>query len=130
MDLSIFFAKLFGLYFLIAGVIVMYRQRSLMPAVTEIVGSRPLILTVALGQLLAGLALIIAHPIFTADWRGIITLIGAWIVFEALIYLMLPYGKVSKVLRKFNNGTWYTSGGFLAVMLGAYLTGIGFGLWQ
>jgi len=130
MDLSIFLAKLFGLYFLIAGVIVMYRQRSLMPAVTEIVGSRPLILTVALGQLLAGLALMIAHPIFTADWRGIITLIGAWIVFESLIYLMLPYGKVAKVLRKFNNGTWFTSGGFLAVMLGAYLTGIGFGLWQ
>ena len=130
MDLSIFLAKLFGLYFLIAGVIVMYRQRSLMPAVTEIVGSRPLILTVALGQLLAGLALMIAHPIFTADWRGIITLIGAWIVFESLIYLMLPYGKVSKVLRKFSNATWFTSGGFLAVMLGAYLTGIGFGLWQ
>ena len=130
MDLSIFLAKLLGLYFLIAGVIVMYRQRSLMPAVTEIVGSRPLILTVALGQLLAGLALMIAHPIFTADWRGIITLIGAWIVFESLIYLMLPYGKVSKVLRKFSNATWFTSGGFLAVMLGAYLTGIGFGLWQ
>ncbi len=130
MDLSIFFAKLFGLYFLIAGVIVMYRQRSLMPSVTEIIGSRPLIMTVAFGQLLAGLALIISHPIFTSDWRGLITMIGAWIVLEAMIYLMMPYGKVSKILKKFNNPTWYTSGGFLAVMIGAYLTGIGFGLWQ
>ncbi len=129
MDLSIFLAKLFGLYFLIAGVIVMYRQRSLMPSMTEVIGSRPLIITVAFGQLLAGLAILIAHPIFTPDWHGLITLIGAWIVIEALIYLLLPYGKVSRVLKNFNNGTWYTSGGFLAVMLGAYLTGKGFGLW-
>ena len=129
MDLSIFLAQLFGLYFLIAGVIVMYRQRSLMPSVTEVIGSRPLIMTVAFGQLLAGLAILIAHPIFTSDWRGLITLIGSWIVIESLIYLLLPYGKVAKTLRKFNNGTWYTSGGFLAVMLGAYLTGKGFGLW-
>ncbi len=129
MDLSIFLAKLFGLYFLIAGAIVMYRQRSLMPSVTEVIGSRPLIMTVAFGQLLAGLAILIAHPVFTSDWHGLITLIGAWIVIEALIYLLLPYGKVSKMLKKFNNGTWYTSGGFLAVMLGAYLTGKGFGLW-
>jgi len=129
MDLSIFLAKLFGLYFLLAGVIVMARQKSFMPVMSEIIGNKSLLMLVAFCQLLAGLALVIAHPIFTPDWKGIISFIGVWIMIEAVFYLATPYTKINKFLKAFNHPTWYTSGGFLAVILGAYLTGKGFGLW-
>ena len=129
MELSIFLAKLFGLYFLIAGGIVMARQKSFMPIITEMLGSRALLIIVALCQLAAGLALVIAHPIFTTDWQGLITLIGVWIMVEAVFYLAVPYTKVARLIRKFNTPAWYTSGGFMAVILGAYLTGKGFGMW-
>jgi len=129
MDLSIFLAKLFGLYFMIAGVVVMMRQKSYMHTYMEVLGNKGLLMIVALCQLFAGLALIIGHPIWTADWRGIITLIGAWIMVEAVIYLAAPYTKVMRWVRMFNTPTWYTSGGLLAVVLGAYLAGKGFGLW-
>jgi len=129
MDLSIFLAKLFGLYFLIAGGIIMMRQKSFMPIFTEILGTRPLLLILGLAELLAGLAIVIAHPIFEANWEGIITLIGAWMAVEGLIYLAMPYTKIGKLMRQFNTPTWYTSGGLVAVVLGAYLAGKGFGLW-
>jgi hypothetical protein len=129
MELSTFLAQLFGLYFLAAGVIVMARQRSFMHAMTDILGSRGLLTIVALCQLFAGIALVLSHPIFTPDWKGLITGIGMWIVVEALFYLALPYTKLVKFAKLFSTSTWFTSGGLLSIVLGAYLTGKGFGMW-
>jgi hypothetical protein len=129
MDLSIFLAQLFGLYFLIAGVVVMFRQRSFMAAMMDLLGSRGLLTIVALCQLFAGLALVISHPIFTANWQGIITLIGIWIVVEALFYLTIPYTRLVRLVKMFGTSTWFTSGGLVSIGLGAYLTGKGFGMW-
>jgi uncharacterized membrane protein len=129
MELSIFLAKLFGLYFLIAGGIIMMRQKSFMPIFTEIFGSRALLMILGIAELLAGLAIVIAHPIFTATWQGLLTLVGAWMAVEGVIYLAMPYTKVGKLMRQFNTPTWYTSGGLVAIVLGAYLTGKGFGMW-
>lgn len=129
MELSIFLAKLFGLYFLIAGGIIMMRQKSFMPIFTEILGSRPFLLILGVAELLAGLAIVIAHPIFTATWEGLITLIGAWMAVEGVIYLAMPYTKIGKLMRQFNTPTWYTSGGLVAIVMGAYLAGKGFGMW-
>lgn len=129
MDLSIFLAKLFGLYFLIAGGIIMLRQKSFMPIVTEFFGSKPLIMLVGLVELVAGIAIAVAHPYATPDWRGVITLIGYWMIVEGIVYLASPYAKLHRMLRHFNTPTWYTSGGLVAVVLGAYLAGKGFGFW-
>ena len=129
MDLSIFLAKLFGLYFLIAGGVVMLRQKSFMPIVMDFFATKPLIMLVGALELVAGLALVIAMPNITPDWRGVITLIGYTIIAEGVNYLASPYAKLHKFLKVFNNPTWYTSGGLCAVVLGAYLAGKGFGMW-
>lgn len=129
MDLSIFLAKLFGLYFLIAGGIIMLRQKSFMPILTEFFGSKALIMLMGAVELVAGLAIAIAHPTLTPDWRGVITLIGWTMILEGIMYLSSPYAKLHKWLRHFNTPTWFTSGGLVAVVLGAYLAGKGFGFW-
>ena len=126
-ELSIFLAKLFGLYFLIAGIVIMVRRKSLIPAVTEFGHSRALVLIVALVELIAGLAITIAHPTLTPDWRGLITLLGWWMILESVIYLTLPFSGMRKLVRMFNHSRWYISGGFISVVLGGYLAGIGFG---
>ncbi len=129
MDLSIFLAQLFGLYFLIAGVIVMFRQKSFMHIMTDMLGSRGFLMVVALCQLFAGLSLVLAHPVFSADWKGLITLIGIWIMVEGVFYMTMPYTRLVKFVRMFSTPTWFTSGGLLSIALGAYLTGKGFGMW-
>ncbi|MEK7509376.1 MAG: hypothetical protein AAB605_01535 [Patescibacteria group bacterium] len=129
MELSIFLAKLFGLYFLIAGGIIMMRQKSYMHIMMDVLGDKGLLMIVAACQLIAGLALVISHWIWTPNWQGVITLIGVWIAIEGVFYLAAPYTKVVKIVKMFNTPTWYTSGGLLSVVLGAYLAGKGFGLW-
>ncbi len=129
MELSIYLAQLFGLYFLIAGVIVMARQKSFMHIMTDMLGSRGLLTIVALCQLFAAIALVLAHPIFEITWQGLITAIGVWIGVEALFYLTMPYTRLVKLVKLFGTPTWFTSGGLLSILMGAYLTGKGFGLW-
>ena len=129
MELSIFLAKLFGLYFLIAGGVIMVRQKSFMPVLMDFFSSKPLIMLVGALELVAGLALVIAMPNVTPDWRGVIALVGYVMVAEGVVYLASPYTKLHRMLKMFNTPTWYTSGGLFAVVLGAYLAGKGFGFW-
>jgi hypothetical protein len=107
----------------------MYRQKSFMPIMMEVFSSRALIMLAGAVELVAGLALVIAMPNVTPDWRGVISLIGYTLVAEGVIYLASPYAKLHKLFKNFNTPTWYTSGGLLAVVLGAYLAGKGFGFW-
>jgi len=121
-------AQLFGLYFLIVGGVVMLRRQSIMPAIADMAANRGLLLLMALVELAAGLAVILMYPKITFDWLGLISLIGWMLVVEAVLYLALPMKTVQKFIKKFNTHSWYASTGVLAVIVGAYLAGIGFGV--
>jgi len=124
----IFLAKLFGLYFLVVGAIVLLRQSTVMPAIAEIAKNRALMYIIALVELAAGLAVIIAYPDVSYDWMGVISLVGWMLTVEGVLYLALPHAKVQKFVKSFNTPSWYLSGGVLSIVLGAYLAGVGFGL--
>lgn len=127
-DPSLFIAKLLGLYFLIVGLIFIMRRRSIMPVIAEFAGSRALVFLVAVLELGAGIALAIGHTIWTPDYRGIITLIGWWLIVEGAIYLFTPITRMARLVAAFNSSGWYVSGGLTSMLLGAYLAGVGFGL--
>lgn len=126
--MDIFFAQLFGLYFILVGLIVMIRRCSIMPTVSELARSKALLLVFAMFELAAGLAVILAHPRPALDLSGIISIIGWMMVVESLIYLTLPSKHVQKFVKWFNKPNWYVGGGALSIALGAYLAFIGFGL--
>lgn len=125
--LSIFLAQLLGMYFIISGAIIIVRRKTLIPIMFEFAHDRALVLVIALVELIAGLAIAIAHPIWAPDWRGIITLIGWIMILESIIYVLLPFSGMRRLIRLFNKSQWYLSGGFIAVVIGVYLAGIGFG---
>lgn len=127
MELSIFFAKVFGIYFLAAGLVFLIRQKSLMPVVSEFDNNKALLLSMAAIELIAGIALVVGHPIFEVSWQGLITFIGAWLIVEALFYLAMPIKQIRKMISFFNKKSWYWGGGLLSIVLGGYLALIGFG---
>ncbi len=128
LNLSLYLAQLLGLYLLIAGLIVMIRKQSLVVAVGDLKKHRGLILLLAFVELAAGLALVIAHPVFEFSWQGLITALGITLICEAILYLSLPYTRAERLIRHFNKPAWYSSGSVIAIVFGAYLAGIGFGL--
>lgn len=125
--MEIFLAQLFGLYFIIVGAIVALRRRSFMPAIADLIQNRPLLLVVAVVELAAGLAVVLAFPAITANVAGIISLIGWMMLVEGVVYLALPARMMQKFVRRFNTPIWYVYGGAFSVVLGAYLAGTGFG---
>jgi hypothetical protein len=120
-------AQLLGLYFMIVGVIVLYRRKAIMPAVSELARNKGLVLAIAVVELLAGLAIVITYPAVTFDWMGIISVIGWMLMVESILYLSLPSKKVQKWIRRFNTRSWYGAGGAISIVAGAYLAGVGFG---
>ncbi len=126
-ELSLFLAQLLGLYFIIAGFIIIARRKSLIPVVYEFGHNHALIMSLALVELAAGLAIALAHPIWAPDWRGLITLVGWIMILESVFYVALPFSGMRRLVRVFNRSHWYISGGFVSVVLGVYLAGFGFG---
>ena len=127
MDVSLYLAQLLGLYFIIAGLIVAGQQKSLMEAVRDFERNRALVLVVALVELVAGIAIVLGNPSFSYDWMGIITLIGAWMIVEAVLYFIMPFPMVKRFIRYFNRKPWYSAGSLVSVVIGVYLAGSGFG---
>lgn len=121
-------AQLLGLYLFIVGVIVLYRRKSIMPAVSQMVSNRALLMIFGLVEILAGLAVVLTYPQISASADGIISLIGWILTIEGIVYLAMPARTVQRFVRKFNTDTWYGTGGVIAILLGGYLAGNGFGI--
>lgn len=121
-------AQILGLYFIIIGVIVLYRRRAIMPALSRLVANRPILLVIGLMEILAGLALVLTYPMVTLSADGLISLIGWVLLVEGLLYFALPSRKVQRLVRRFNSPSWHRSGAVLAILMGGYLAGTGFGL--
>jgi uncharacterized membrane protein HdeD (DUF308 family) len=126
--LEVFIAKLFGLYLIIAGVLVLTKKQSLMPAVMDIAKNRALTIVLGALDLAAGLAIVIAYPDVSTSPVGLISLIGYMMVVEGIVYLALPMKSIQKMVRSFGNRQWFMAGGIVAVLGGIYLAGFGFGL--
>ncbi len=126
--MELFFAQLFGIYMFIMGVAMFVRGQSLMPAVNDLLRNRALLLVLAVLELAAGLALVLAYPMVSFSLEGVLSLLGYVLVIEGIIYLAAPSRFIQMILRKFNRPFWYQVGGPAAAVLGAYLAAVGFGL--
>jgi uncharacterized membrane protein len=126
--MDIYLAQLFGIYFVIIGILSMVRRKSMAPKVRELVGTKSSFFLYALIELAIGLALVVSHPPITASWVGLLSLIGWMMVIESILFLSLPSKLVQKFVGWFNRPGWYIAGGALSVALGGYLVFTGFGL--
>lgn len=126
--MEIFLAKLFGLYFLIIGIIVLIRRKAVMPAIAELANNRSVLLTLAIIELGAGLALALAYPTIQWSVSGLFSIIGYMLVVEGLLYLAAPYRATQRFIKGFNKSEWFMAGGVVAVLIGAYLVAYGFNL--
>lgn len=92
------------------------------------VEQRLLRFTLSMIELLAGLALVM-HNAWSPAAAAILTLLGWMAVMEAVFYMLAPDGVVRRFMAVFNTEGWYLVGGSLAVPVGLYLAGFGFGWW-
>lgn len=124
MELSVYLAKLLGLYLLIIAGVWMIQKNQVDQSLRDMISSRGLLLFTGAVNIVAGLAIIIGHPVWEANWKGLISVLGYVILFQGI----LRFGFADNVQR---NAQIIAQKGFrsvviVLVLLGAYLTYSGF----
>jgi len=124
MELSLFLAKLLGIYFLVLSINLLLRRGEFESAVKNLASSNLLLFNSGSSSLLAGLAIVIGHQVYTIDWQGLITLIGYILILRGILLSTLPALQRKKFASFFHDHHWV----FFSILLivGAYLTYSGF----
>ena|SRR3989338_6053842 len=124
---TIFLAQVFGVYFIIVGIIALLRRESLVRVFSGMPSHSPALYAFAFVELFAGIAIAIAYPTVEFSVAGIISLIGYMMAVEGIVYLVAPFRAVRRIFATFNQDKWYLIGGIVSVVAGFYLAGNGFG---
>jgi hypothetical protein len=121
METTILLSKVFGLYLVIIGIIIMIRKTYTISVVSTFVEERFSRLTLACIELLAGLFLVTIHFDYSNLAGGIISTIGVVAIIESIMYLSMSDSTLNRFIRTLNTPSMYILGGLASVAVGLYL---------
>lgn len=124
MTLSIFLAKVLGLYLVITCLAVLVNEKLLKKAIKAYAQDMPILFFHGIFALLLGLTLVVSHNIWTSDWRVIITIIGWLALLKGVLRLFVPGQAVKWGLKIYDKISPVVFIVFLVV--GVYLAYVGF----
>lgn len=125
MDISIFLAQAFGIYFVLAGLAMLIRPK----AVEELVKTFSVPQTIFLSgfiSLLLGIPLVLIHNIWDGSWRVIITVLVWLALFKGVVRIFLPETVIAWGQGFYNNSGLLKFTLWVVVALGLYLINISF----
>jgi hypothetical protein len=126
MDASIFLAQLLGPFFLVTGIGMAASPESYRTMATEFLASRALIYLAGLLAFLPGLAIVLTHNVWAADWRIIITVLGWLGLIGGAFRLLFPMQVRLIGEAMLRQPEWLRGGGVGAAILGAILGYFGY----
>ncbi len=125
--LTIYLAKLFGLYCIIFALAMMAHKREAVEAIRALVRSPPLLLFVEVIGLMAGLALVLGHDV----WSGgvlpvVVTLLGWLVLIRGAALLAMPENAKIRLFETLRYEERFHVYMGVVLILGIYLTVAGF----
>ena len=121
--LTVFLGKLIGLYCIIAALALMAHKRSTVESIKALIRNPPLLLLVEVIALIAGLAMVLGHNLWSGGTLAVIvTLIGWLVTIRGVALLVLPENvklKLFEALRYEERFFIYMG---VVLVLGIYLT--------
>ena len=103
MATSVFLARLLGPLLLAVGASILINPKPFQTMAGEVVRSITLVYLFGLFDFAAGLAIVLTHNVWAANWRVLITLIGWLTLIRGAVRILAPeaiMGFAAKVLRK------------------------------
>jgi hypothetical protein len=115
-------ARMLGGMLFISGVGILLNSDGYRATAAEFLGGVGLIYMSGIMALVAGLAIVNLHNVWTKDWRTLLTLIGWFAVADGILRVVVP-----EFIARFD--AWYiaqpgflTGSGLIVLALGAFLT--------
>jgi len=126
MDTSLFLAQLIGLYSIVVGLSMLTKRKMLMDIFQELFSTRALSYVMGVLMLVMGLLLTLTHTIWQGTLSIGITVIGWFVLVEAIIFLFSSQKTLAKALITLNNTKIYYAISIVYLVLGVYLVYSGF----
>jgi uncharacterized membrane protein len=102
MNTSIFLARLIGPLLLAVGAGILIDQKPFRTIAGEVVRSVTLVYLFGLFDFVAGLAIVLTHNVWAANWRVLITLLGWLMLIRGAARILAPetiMGYAAKIMR-------------------------------
>jgi hypothetical protein len=126
MQASIFLARLLGPLLLVPGAGLLINPRLFRTMAVDVVGSVTLVYLFGLIDLAAGLAIVLTHNVWVANWRVLITLIGWLMLIRGLVRVLLTDTVMGYAAKFIRNRRLYPISGAVLVLLGLALCYFGY----
>jgi len=126
MSTSIFLAKLLGPILLVAGIAMLVNRKQLDAIAQELLGSPLLLLLLGIIDFAIGLAIVLTHNVWVADWRVIITLLGWLLLVRGAVRMLVPEQAKALGTKLLKNSTVICVGLGVTIALGVVLSWFGY----
>jgi hypothetical protein len=126
MTISTYLARLMGPVLLVAAVGLLLNREAYKAMAQELLRSPALIYLSGVLTMVAGVAIVIAHDLWVADWRVLITIFGWLAAIGGAARIALPAATKAVGERMLDKPAWMTVGGVGWLAIGALLTFFGY----
>lgn len=127
MDISIFLAQVFGLYFVIAGLAMIIRPRAVETLVVTL-AKRDFIFVSGFIALFIGVPLVLLHNVWDGSWRVAVTIIVWLILLKGVFRLFMPDAMTGWVKSVAQNRPLIRLLVWVMMLVGLYLVYVSFGV--
>lgn len=128
MELTLFLAKLMGIFSLIYGVSLLLEKKMIIGIFSSFLGEERLTSYIlGLLEVLGGLAIILTHNIWNEGMLAlVVTILGWLLLLDGVNYLFMSKKRLSNMLGMLQYSKMYYFGATVLIVLGLYLTYFGF----
>jgi hypothetical protein len=123
---SLFLARLMGPVLLVVGLAVLANPRGFREMAEDVMANRALLFLAGFIMMPAGLAVVLTHNVWTADWRVLITLLGWLMTIGGALRLFGPLFVVKAGHAVLNAPHFTTLASALWIVLGLLLCFFGY----
>jgi hypothetical protein len=125
--LSVFLGRLLGLFTIITVCWLLADRQATVSMIPVLLGDRAAIIVLAILSLGAGLAVVLAHNIWSGGLLPIlVTAVGWLLLIRGVLFLFLSYREISRILEFMQFGTFFYVYLAIPLLLGVCLTYLGF----
>jgi hypothetical protein len=124
---TLFLARLIGLFLIVVSLAMLVQKQGLETAMAALVHDRAALLVVAMLGLLAGLAMILAHNVWSGGVLPVtVTVIGWLLLLRNALILVLPAGALVALFDALHIERLYYLYAGIDLLIGVLLAGAGF----
>jgi hypothetical protein len=125
--LTIFLSRLIGLFALVVSLAMALHRQSFIETAATLIHDRPLLLVLGMIALIAGLAMVFSHNVWSGGVLPVIVTLMGWIVLiRGLILLLLPPHAVVSLFEMLHFEELFYLYAAITFVIGFYLTYMGF----